>query len=117
KSFPFCDSTHLSFNFDGTETAITQRPLDPDMVLRARDGLTIRKFNRLCMSSGFCMRVSAGIEDFSEGSDDPEDHKIAMKMVEDCPSGSLTYSLEPAGDDEEKDYPMQIALTREGVEG
>lgn len=116
KTFPFCDSTHLTFNFNGKETAITQRQLEPDLVLHAKDGLTIRKFNRLCMSSGFCMRVSAGIEDFSEYSDNPEDHKIAIKMVEDCPSGSLTYGLQSDGDDVEKEYPMQIALTREGVE-
>ena len=73
KTFPFCDSTHLSFHFNGKESAVTQKPLNPDLIFHANDGLTIRKFNRLCMSSGFCMRVSAGIEDFSEFSDDPED--------------------------------------------
>lgn len=115
KTFPFCDNTHLDIEFDGSETAITQRQLEPNLILHANDGLTIRKFNRLCMASGFCILVSGGIEDFSEFSDDPEDHKIAIKMVEDCPAGSLTYSLEPEGDDVEKEYPMQIAMTREGV--
>lgn len=115
KTFPFCDSTHIAIKFDGSETAITQKQLKPDLVLHANDGLTIRKFNHLCMSSGFCIRVSGGVEDLSEFSDDPEDHKIAIKMVEDCPSGSLIYRLDPDGDDVEKRYPMQIALTREGV--
>ena len=83
--------------------------------MHANDGLTIRKFHFLCMSSGFCARVSGTIEDFSQFSDNPEDHKIAIKMVEDCPSSSLTYSLDRDGEDIEKPYPMQIALTREGV--
>jgi CDGSH-type Zn-finger protein/uncharacterized Fe-S cluster protein YjdI len=116
KNLPFCDNTHIAIEFEGNETAITQRPLKPDFVYPANDGLTIRKIQRLCMASGFCIRVSGAIEDFSQYSDDPEDHKIAIKMVEDCPSSSLIYSLDLDGEDVEKKYPMQIALTREGVE-
>lgn len=116
KTFPFCDHTHVDIEFDGHESARTQKALKADLVLHAKSGLTIRKFHPLCMSSGFCIRVAGAIEDFSEFSDDPEDHKIAIKMVEDCPSGSLTYSLDRDGEDIEKPYPMQIALTREGVQ-
>ncbi len=116
KTFPFCDNTHIAIEFDGDETAATEKPLKVDVTLHANDGLTIRKFHPLCMSSGFCVRVAGAIEDYSEFSKDPEDHKIAIKMVEDCPSGSLTYSLSPDGEDIEKPYAMQIALTREGVE-
>ena len=116
KTFPFCDNTHIEIDFDGNQTAATDRPLKADVTMRANDGLTIQKFHPLCMSSGFCVRVAGAIEDFSEFSDDPEDHKIAIKMVEDCPSGSLTYSLDRDGEDIEKPYTKQIAFTREGVE-
>ena len=116
KTFPLCDNTHTAIEFDGLETAVIEKPLKADVVMHANDGLTIRKFHVLCMSSGFCARVSGTIEDFSQFSDNPEDHKIAIKMVEDCPSSSLTYSLDRDEEDIEKPYPMQIALIREGVE-
>ena len=38
---------------------------------------------------------------------------LVMAMVERCPSGALTYSLEPGGADIEPDLPEQVALTTE----
>lgn len=116
KTFPFCDHSHTEFPFDGRETFPTHIVLKPNISYYANDGLTISKFLPLCMTSGFCVRVDGSVDSFSEFSDDPEDHKIAIKMAEDCPAGALVYRFSPQGPDLEKEYPMQIALIREGVE-
>ena len=117
KTFPFCDGSHTACGFTGIETGPTARALEPTLVLQAPDGPTIRKFQPLCMVAGFCILREAGIDDLSEFSDNPADHQRAIKMVEDCPAGALTYSLTPEGPDVEQDLPMQIALTQEGCEG
>ncbi len=36
-----------------------------------------------------------------------------MAMIERCPSGSLTYAIEPGEPDVEPDLPQQIAVTTE----
>ena len=108
---PFCDRTHRLIDVDGTETADTgpgnYRPYP------GSTGIVVRKDPRLCISAGFCGTRNAGIRDLAAATDNTEVRSLVIAMVERCPSGSLTYRMEPDGPDIEPDLPQQIADTTE----
>ena len=113
QNMPYCDNTHLDSGFDGEEFAITNGPFGRDLNYYGPDGFSVTKHARLCMNSGFCVLKDTDFTELTEKSGDPLNKARAIKMVEDCPSGSLTYKLENAGPDIEPDLPMQIAATYE----
>lgn len=116
QNMPFCDGTHLSEHFDGTETARTDAPARWQLVFPSGSRLVVTKDPSLCMNSGFCNLRDKGIVQFSKNSDDTQIRSLAIAMVERCPSGSLTYKFEPEGKDIEPDYPRQVADTIEIVQ-
>ena len=46
--------------------------------------------------------------------DDTQVRSQVMAMIERCPSGALSYSLEPGGENIEPDLPVEIALVPDG---
>jgi len=113
KTMPFCDNSHIDSGFDGEETAITDGPFGRDLDYYGPDGLVVTKHLLLCMNSGFCVLKDTDFTELTQQSGDPVKKARAIKMVEDCPSGSLTYKLRREGPDVEPDLPMQIADTFE----
>ncbi len=65
------------------------------------------------MTSGFCGFYKAPLSSFLAESADTQKRSLAMAMVERCPAGSLTYSIEPGEPDIEPDLPQVIADTTE----
>jgi CDGSH-type Zn-finger protein len=65
------------------------------------------------MQSGFCGLRNASIDQLIAATDDPKIRSLVIAMVERCPSGSLTYRIDPDGSDIEPDLPVQIAVTTE----
>ncbi|MBI2853311.1 MAG: CDGSH iron-sulfur domain-containing protein [Chloroflexi bacterium] len=87
KARPFCDSTHSTSGFDGTETA------DHELYLEQADliegpALQLTDKRPLCAHAGFCDR-SGGVWNLTKGSADPEARKKAIEEACDCPSGRL----------------------------
>ncbi len=113
KTMPFCDNSHIDSGFIGDEIAITDGPFGRDLHYYGPDGFTVTKHARLCMNSGFCVLKDTDFVELTETSGNPENKARAIKMVEDCPSGSLTYKLTKDGPDVEPELPMQIADTYE----
>ena len=113
KSKPFCDGSHTSTNFIGTETAVTDRTSGRIVEYTGDSNLIVRKQVNLCMASGFCYLKDTSVDELTRKAKDPVKQARAIKMVEDCPSGSLMYRFEPAGADVEPDLPVQIAETIE----
>lgn len=113
KIFPICDSTHKQIGFDGSEPE--EAGDDPEYQYTFRGGthLQVRKNPILCANSGFCGMVNAALPDLIAQSSDTKIRSLVMAMVERCPSGSLTYSIEPGEAEIEPDLPMQIATTTE----
>jgi CDGSH-type Zn-finger protein len=112
-SKPFCDSAHLRAHFNGSETA-DPRPIVERQVLHAGStGIVVRRDYSLCTESGFCGTRWADIEDLVSHTDDPQVRAQVMRMIENCPSGSLTYKLEEGQPDVEVDLPRQVAATIE----
>lgn len=113
KNMPFCDNSHVDSGFFGEEIAITDGPFGRDLNYYGPDGFSVTKHARLCMNSGFCVLKDTDFVELTETSSNPGNKARAIKMVEDCPSGSLTYKLERDGPDVEPELPMQIADTYE----
>lgn len=113
KTMPLCDNSHIDSGFAGDEFAVTNGPFGRDFNYSGPDGFTVTKHARLCMNSGFCVLKNTDFVELTYESDDPVKKARTIKMVEDCPSGSLTYKLEKDGPDIEPELPMQIVDTYE----
>ena len=92
---PFCDSTHVKVNFDGTETS-TNEPFEN--VAKIIDGpeLRLKDAEILCASARFCHR-GGDIWDAIPESSDPKVKKNAVENAYDCPSGRLVVSDKKTG--------------------
>lgn len=84
---PFCDSTHIKVNFDGTETSDNE-PFEK--IAKEIDGpeLKLKDAEILCASARFCHR-GGDIWDAIPQSNDPKVKKNAIENAYDCPSGRL----------------------------
>ena len=110
---PFCDGTHVKTEFDGTETAATDKYEDRKIVHENSTGIVIKRDYSVCAESGFCGDRLANIEKLAELTDDSTVRAKVMAMIERCPSGSYTYALTEDAEDIESDLPRQIAVTTE----
>ncbi len=113
KHKPFCDGTHREISFDGTETANTQATEMRSVRFTHGTHIIVKKDHSLCMQSGFCAFRDAGLYKLIGATEDTKIRSLVMAMVERCPSGALTYCIEPDAPDIEPDLPVQIAVTTE----
>jgi len=110
---PFCDGTHRRAGFDGAERAETGATADRQGTFPSGSRLVVKKDPTLCMDAGFCGMRDAGLAQYVAASSDTQARSLAIAMVERCPSGALTYHIEPGEPDIEPDLPQQIADTTE----
>ena len=108
---PFCDGTHCEVWFDGTETADTRLTAERQEHYEGGTQIAVKSDPSLCMNSGFCGNRKGNVNQMVPASGDTNVRSQVMAMIERCPSGSLTYSIEPDGPDIEPDLPEQIAVT------
>ena len=104
RSKPFCDGTHASFAFDGTESADHSQIAERRVSYVVDENLTVYDDRTRCAHFGQCTdglpNVFGGDPDFVQpGSADPD--RIA-EVVAGCPSGALAYAL---GDDA---HPVEV---------
>lgn len=103
KNKPFCDGSHASCGFDGTEKA--DRTAYDDAAIRYEgDGMTLLDHEDLCAVARFC-DVAGSIWRLIE---DAENEEIAVQQACDCPSGRLTIVKE--GAKIEPELPCEIAV-------
>lgn len=112
-TFPFCDNTHRGINFDGTEMADTHTNQERRTTYPEGVHVSVSYDDYVCMNSGFCRNRFRGIEEMLPDTGDSEIRSLVIGMIERCPSGSYTYSIEPGEADIEPDYPEQVAVTTE----
>lgn len=110
---PFCDGTHARVGFDGTETADTNTTAERQVIYAGGTQITVKRDYALCMESGFCGNRLTNIEKMVKETDETSVRAQVIAMIERCPSGSYTYSIETGAADIEPDLPRQIALTTE----
>jgi CDGSH-type Zn-finger protein len=110
---PFCDGTHYEIDFDGTERADTSASASSQMTFPRGTRIVVKKDQSLCMESGFCGTKDEDTAQLVASTSDSKIRSLVIAMVERCPSGSLTYHIEPNESDIEPDLPRQIADTTE----
>jgi CDGSH-type Zn-finger protein len=108
---PFCDGTHCEKEFDGTETADTTLTIERQEILEDGTNIVVKRDHSLCMESGFCGTRYANIQKMMAETDDTRIRSLIIAMIERCPSGSFTYSMQKGEADIEPDLPQQIAVT------
>jgi CDGSH-type Zn-finger protein len=110
---PFCDFSHVEAGFDGSEKADTRSTVVRRITLKNGKNLVVRRDGYLCIQSGFCGNRFENIPSMMSRTDDTRVRSQVIAMVERCPSGSFTYSIEENEPDIEPDLPEQIAVTIE----
>jgi CDGSH-type Zn-finger protein len=110
---PFCDGTHRTTGFDGTESADTNNFADRSEVYPGGKGIVVRHDDALCMNAGFCANRKGDIREWVLRTGDTSARSQVIAMIERCPSGSLTYSMHAGEADVEPDLPRQIAVVTE----
>jgi CDGSH-type Zn-finger protein len=113
KYAPLCDVTHALTDFDGTETADAGVTAERQVTYEGGTHIVVKRDYSVCMESGFCGNRITDVEEMTPHTDDTQVRAQVMAMIERCPSGSYTYSLEEGGDDIEPDLPQQIAQSTE----
>ena len=108
---PFCDGTHVRNGFDGTETATTESRAETSTSLGG-ERIEIFDDRKICAHAGFCGNEATNIWKMAEQTGDSRIRANAIAMVEHCPSGAITYSI----DDEEiePNLPAEIGLIENG---
>jgi len=116
KNKPYCDSEHIKYGFDGTETAGYAKFMEN---VKIYDGPTLKLFDNkpLCVGSGFCTR-DGNIWNLTTHSDTPDYREIALQEAADCPSGRLVL-WDKQGNPIEPDFEPSIVVTEDqhGVPG
>lgn len=112
---PFCDGTHAKIQFEGTETAPIISTRERRETYPGCRKILIRMDASLCTASGFCATRTTSIAEMAAHTEDTQVRALAIAMIEHCPSGALTYTLDEDGDDIEVDLPAQIAVVNEIV--
>lgn len=110
---PFCDDTHLRCGFDGTETAEINTTVERRVIYKGGTGIVVRRDYALCMEAGFCGNRLTNVQKMVKNTGDTQVRAQVIAMIERCPSGSYTYSLDAGAADVEPDLPQQVALTTE----
>lgn len=89
KNKPFCDGSHITAKFDGTETASRKGYLK-QAEKTSGPALNLTDAESLCAAARFCHRgAKGGTWDLVEKSDDPKAKQIAIESACNCPSGRL----------------------------
>jgi CDGSH-type Zn-finger protein len=110
---PFCDGTHAEIDFDGAETADTRPIAARQETLPGSTKIVVRYDNSLCMDSGFCGCQKTTLPDMMPNTTDTQVRSLVIAMIERCPSGAYTYSIEEDQPEIEPDLPQQVAVTTE----
>ncbi len=110
---PFCDDTHMRIGFDGTETAATDTTVERRVRHAGGTHIVVHRDYSLCIESGFCGNRLTNVQQMVMHTDDTTVRSHVIAMIERCPSGSYTYTIEDGSPDVEPDLPPQIAVTTE----
>ena len=111
KDTPFCDGSHTTFDFDGTETASRDSYIERAEVFEGPEELNLLDDNR-CAFARFCHREGGNAWELIENSDDPTVREEAIRAACECPSGRLVVR-DTAGKEMELPYTPSIDIIQD----
>jgi len=112
---PFCDGSHFTEGFDGTETA-GRGPYLGQAEKTCGPGLDLTMNPDLCAAARFCHRGEEAWG-YTERSDDPEARETAIEEACACPSGSLVAWDKKTGRPIEPEFEPSISLVENPNDG
>ena len=114
-SKPWCDGTHASRGFDGTEAAPTST-YDERATTYEGTNVVVRDDRSICTHAGFCGNRLTNVWEIMGGSgtDDTVARAQMMAMIEHCPSGALTFRLSAEEADVEPELPVAVGVVDDG---
>lgn len=109
---PFCDGTHARVDFEADDS----RPESYDERAKAYEGpgITVYDDRSICTHAGFCGTAATNVWKMVRRADETDVRSQIAAMVERCPSGALTYTLDGAPGPIEPDLPASIAVVPDG---
>lgn len=111
---PYCDGTHASIGFDGTETASFE-PYEAACEVLEGPAVDVRDQKELCVDARFCHRNGAVWHRIYE--DDEESARVVIEESELCPSGRYTAIDKATGLAHEPQLPPSAALVQDPEKG
>lgn len=109
---PFCDGSHVPAGFDGTEAApSTYADQSNDL---GGTGITVHDNRSMCVHAGFCGTRVANVWKLAGETEESTTRIQVIGMVENCPSGALTYTLDGESTSNEPQLPVEIAVLDDG---
>ncbi|WP_409199844.1 CDGSH iron-sulfur domain-containing protein [Methanobrevibacter sp. DSM 116169] len=109
KNYPFCDASHLTNNFDGTEIA-KKHITNDDINISESEKLKLEDIPSLCDHSRFCTRNGGVRKLMEKGDTDHESFENAKKEATLCPSGRLTIIDKTNNESTNKQSDPEIVL-------
>lgn len=108
---PFCSGAHATVGFDGEETADASG-YDARAKTYEGTGVTVRDDRSICEHAGFCANRASNVWKMVRRTEDTQVRSEMIAMVERCPSGALTYSVD--GQELEPDLRPSVRVVDDG---
>ena len=109
KNKPFCDKSHETVGFNGSEPASRKPYLERAQKHVAADDL-LADDGPLCIGAGFCRTRTTTVWKLLAQSPDPQSREKMQAMVWRCPSGRISLFSRSDGAPLELDLPQEIAI-------
>ncbi|HMK10008.1 MAG TPA: CDGSH iron-sulfur domain-containing protein [Acidimicrobiales bacterium] len=106
---PFCDGTHLRVGFEADDELRTREPTE-----YPGTGVTLFDDRNVCVHAGYCGTTITNVWKMVRKTDDTAVRSMLIAMVERCPSGAVTYSLDGGATDNEPRLPAEIGVMANG---
>lgn len=113
KDKPFCDGSHRTNGFDGTETAPRSTITERRYEFPAGEG-SVSFDLATCEHAGYCGDRFTNWRRLAREASDPAVAERLMQMVRLCPSGALEMRPEADGEPLEPALPVSIGVVRDG---
>jgi CDGSH-type Zn-finger protein/uncharacterized Fe-S cluster protein YjdI len=110
---PFCDGSHETNGFDGSETADRSDIADRRFEFPAGEGVVSFDL-ATCEHAGYCGDRFTNWRRLARQAADPAVRERLMQMVRLCPSGALEMRPDADGDQLEPALPVSIGVVRDG---
>ncbi len=108
---PFCDGTHTSSGFDGTEAAPTDGYQERTKTYPGV-GITVVDDRGICEHAEFCTTQTTNVWKMTADTEDSIVRAQVMAMIERCPSGALSFLVD--GVTIEPDLAIEVSAIDDG---
>lgn len=111
-NMPFCDSSHIETDFDGTLIA-SKEPIATSAVVYEGENLILEDTESLCAFARFCHNNTDNVWEACEAANDEASEQVAIKLACDCPAGRLVVTSKKTGQVIEPKFEPSIVLLQD----